>query len=276
MEIDLSLLCGYFKGEPQDDDPHQVGIDGELDLPRITGETGVSLRFGVLDDALGFGGHEVANADALFPSAGVVPFGLERIGGFVEEAVVGGDHAPLRAVHEHSHAAEVGFELVAERADEIGADQADSAAEDFGMDGVVDEGADGLAGGRDGLDHAHAGVVEFRSVVVVGDFSLGFAGGDLEVSGLQVVEGLIDGDGGLIADEVHVLEIARGFAVEAGEAVAVRGAVRVGRADENVVGGDAGNLLMNAGAQDGGEPEEIELDDGDFGFALLEDHGAGV
>jgi AraC-like DNA-binding protein len=27
-----------------------------------------------------------------------------------EIAVVGGDHAPLRAVHEHAHAAQVGFE----------------------------------------------------------------------------------------------------------------------------------------------------------------------
>ena len=78
--------------------------------------------------------------------------------------------------------------------------------------------------------------------------------------------------GGLIADEVHVLEVARGLAVEAGEAVAVRGAVRVRRADEDVVGGDAGNLLVNARAKDGGEPEQVELDDGDFGFALLEDH----
>ena len=144
------------------------------------------------------------------------------------------------------------------------------------MNGVVDEGADRLAGGRDGLDHAHARIVKFRSVVVVGDFSLGFAGGDLELSGLKVVEGLIDGHGGLIADEVHVLEIARRFAVEAGKAVTVRSAVRVGRADEDVVGRDAGNLLVNAGAQDRGEPEQIELDDGDFGFALLEDHGAGV
>ena len=121
-------------------------IDGELDLSGITGETGVGLRFGVLDDALGFGGHELADAEAFFPGAGVVPFGFERIGGLVEPAVVGGDHAPLRAIHEHAHAAEVGFELVAERADEVGADQADSVAEDFGMDGVVDQRADGLAG----------------------------------------------------------------------------------------------------------------------------------
>ena len=95
------------------------------------------------------------------------------------------------------------------------------------------------------------------------------------MSGLQVVEGLIDGDRGLIADEVHVLEIARGFAVEAGEAVAIRGAVRVGRADEDVVGGDAGNLLMNARGEDGWKPEEVKLDDGNFGFTLLKDHGAG-
>ena len=132
-----------------------------------------------------------------------------------------------------------------------------------------------LPSGVIGLDHAHPRVVEFRSVVVVGDLSLGFAGGDLELRGLKVVERLVDGDGGLIADEVHVLEIARGLAVEAGEAVAVGRAVRVGRADEDVVGRDAGDLLVNAGAQHGGKPEQVELHDGDFGFALLEDHGAG-
>ena len=71
----------------------------------------------------GFGGHELANADAFFPGARVVPFGFERIGGFVEAAIVGRDHAPLRTIHEHAHAAEVGFEFVAKRADEIGADQ---------------------------------------------------------------------------------------------------------------------------------------------------------
>ena len=75
-----------------------------------------------------------------------MPLGLERIGRLVEEAVVGGDHAALRAVHEHPHAAEVGFELVAQRADEVGADEADAVAEHFGMDGVVDERADRLAG----------------------------------------------------------------------------------------------------------------------------------
>jgi hypothetical protein len=33
---------------------------------------------------------------------------------------------------------------------------------------------------------------------------------------------------------------------------------------------------MNPGAKDGGEPEKVELDNRDFGFTLLEDHGAGV
>ena len=40
--------------------------------------------------------------------------------------------------------------------------------------------------------------------------------------------------------------------------------------------GMRGHLLVNAGAQDGGEPEQVELHDSHFGFALLEDHGAGV
>ena len=97
----------------------------------------------------------------------------------------------------------------------------------------------------------------------------------LRWAGLQVVERLVDGDGGLVADEVHVLEVARGFAVEAGEAVAVGGAVRVRRADEDIVGRDARYLLMNARGQDGGKPQQIELNDGDFGVALLKDHRPG-
>jgi hypothetical protein len=34
------------------------------------------------------------------------------------------------------------------------------------------------------------------------------------VSGLQVIERLIDGNGGTIADKIHVLQVGRGFAVE--------------------------------------------------------------
>src|SRR5262249_44037469 len=103
-------------------------------------------------------------------------------------------------------------------------------------------------------------------------FSFSFASGDLQMSDLQIVEGLIDGCGRLIADEVHELQVARCIAVWAGEAVAIRSAVCVGRTDQNVVNRNPRNLLMNAGAKDRGKPEQIELHDSDFRFALLKDH----
>ena len=159
VEIDLSLLYGYFNGDSKMMIHIKSESTGNLTSSSITGESGVRLRLGVLDDALGFGGHELANAEALLPGAGVVPFGLERIGRLVEEAVIGSNHAPLCAIHEHRHAAEVGFELIAERPDEIGAHQTDSVAEDFGMNGIVDQRANRLAGRGDGLDNAHARVV---------------------------------------------------------------------------------------------------------------------
>ena len=52
--------------------------------------------------------------------------------------------------------------------------------------------------------------------------------------------------------------------------------MRVRRADQDVLGRNARHLLVHTVAQDRGEPEQVELHDGDFGFALLEDHGAGV
>src|SRR5262245_6220869 len=97
----------------------------------------------------------------------------------IELAVIGCDHSALCAVHEHSHPAQVGFEPVAEWADEIRTDQSDSIAQDLGMNRVVNDRADRLASRRNGLDNAHARIVEFWSVVVVGNLSLGVAGGDL-------------------------------------------------------------------------------------------------
>src|SRR5262245_51756584 len=124
------------------------------------------------------------------------------------------------------------------------------------MDGVVDQCADRLARRRDCLDDAHRRIVEFWSVVVVGNFSFSFASGDLQMSDLQMVEGLMDGGGGLMAGEVHELQVARCSAVWAGEAVAIRSAVCVGRPDQNVVSKYPRNLLMNAGAKDRGKPEQ--------------------
>lgn len=180
-------------------------------MESLAGEFGIGLRFGILDDSLCFGGHEPTDPQTFFPCSGIGPFGLQWVGRFLQISVVGGDHASLRTVHEHSHPAEIGFELIAEWSDEVGADDARTGSEDFGMEGVVHQSPDRLAFGCDRLNDAHARVIQFGSVVVVGNFSLCFSGGDFEMCGLKLVDCLVQGDGRLIADEVHVLRFPEVF-----------------------------------------------------------------
>ena len=92
------------------------------------------------------------------------------------------------------------------------------------MDGVVDQRGDGLALRTLRLDHVHAPVVEVGCVVVVGDLALGLAGSDLDPCGLEAVDGLVDREGGLVTDEIQVLEVAGVSPLAVGEGVAFRSA----------------------------------------------------
>ena len=125
------------------------------------------------------------------------------------------------------------------------------------------------------LDHAHAPVVEVGCVVVVGDLALGLAGGDLDRCGLEAVDRLVDGLGGLVADEVHVLEVAGVSPLAVGEGVAFRSAVGVGRADQDVLGRDPADLGAHPVAQHRGEPEQVERHDGHGNIALAKDDRPG-
>jgi hypothetical protein len=184
---------------------------------------------------------------------------------------------PLRAVHEDRLATGLCFDFVAQRPDEIGADQTDAVPQHFGMDRVIHQRGDGLAVGADRLNHAHPRVVEFGGVIVVGDLSLGGAGGDFQLGWFQTVERGVEGLGGFRADEIHVFEVAGVPAARRrnGERVAIGSAVRVRRADENIPRGNARHLRPHAVAQDRGKPEQVKSHHAHRDFPLAEDDRAG-
>ena len=99
------------------------------------------------------------------------------------------------------------------------------------MDRVVDQRGEWLAVAANRLHHAAARVVQLRRVIIVGDLPVGLAGGDLQRRRLQPGDRLVDRLGGLVADEVEIVEVGVGAAFAIGEAVAVGRAVRVRRAD---------------------------------------------
>ena len=99
----------------------------------------------------------------------------------------------------------------------------------------------------------------------------GFAGGNLEGGRLQIVDRGIDGLGRLVADEVHVLQIAGVPTVAIGESVAIRRAVRVRRADEDVVRGNKLHPRTDPVAEHGRKAEHVQGHHGDGSFALAKD-----
>ena len=106
----------------------------------------------------------------------------------------------------------------------------------------------------DRLDDAHPPVVEIGSIVVVGDFPLGLAGGDLDRRRLESVDCFIQGLGGLVADEIHVLEIAGVPPFAVGKRVTIGSAMRVGRSDQDVIGRNAADLARTRSPSTDGKP----------------------
>ena len=123
--------------------------------------------------------------------------------------------------------------------------------------------ATGLAVRRFGLDHAHPLVVECRCVIVVGDFSVGFAGGNLDHARLEMVDRLVEGGGRLVANKIHVFEVARVSAASVGKTVAVGSAVRVRAANEDVVFRNPRHFRPHAVGQHAGKPNHVDADDSD-------------
>ncbi len=238
----------------------------------MAGELRVLLNRRVFDDPLRLVGHQVADPQALLPGAGIVPFRLLRIARFVEQAVVRRDHASLSPVHENRHAAGQLFQPIAKRADEIGAEIAGFGPQHLGMDRVIDERRHRLPGGRLGTDHAHPLVVELRSVIVVRNFSPRLVGGDFDRAGLQVVDRLVQRRRRLVADEVHVFEVAAVSAAAIGKAVAIRSTVRVGAADEDVVLCNPRHFGPHAVSQDSRKADHVDAHDTDGGRTVFKDN----
>ena len=167
----------------------------------------------------------------------------------VQVAVVGSDHSSLGAVQEERRPARGRFDLLAKRANEVGAEDADVVAQDLWMNRVIDERGDCFALWAGCLDDAHPPIIKVGRIVVVGDFPLGFARGNLDGGRLKAVDRFVDGLGGFVADEVHVLEVACVPAVAVRECVAIGSAMRVGRADQNMIGRDAADFRTDAISQ---------------------------
>lgn len=164
------------KGGVFDDAEHVFAFDGEFYLTGGDVEPGIFLDWCVVDNANGFFGKEVADADAFLP-------GLDIFSVFA--AAVCRDHAALGTVHKDAFAAAESFDAVVERADEVRRHEAGSGAQNFGVNRVVHESNERLSGGIDELHNVCAGIVEFWGVIVVSNFSVRASGCDSDGGGLK-------------------------------------------------------------------------------------------
>ncbi len=195
-----------------------------------------------------------------------------RIPRLIQVAIVGRDHSPLGAVHEQGRTPGLSFDLLAKRPDQVRAEDADAVAQDFRMDRVVDERGDRLAAGADRLDDAHPPVIQVGRVIVVGDLPLRLAGGDLDPGRLESVDRLVDGLRRLVADEIHVVQVAGVSTLAIGERIAIGGAMRVRGADDDVRGRDATDLRPHTIPEHRRKPEQVQRHHGHGRVALAEHH----
>jgi len=163
----------------------------------------------------------------------------------------------LRAIHEYRAAAAFSFHFIAERADQIRAQNSLIRTDYFRMNGVIDQRGEWFAVDANGLDDMTPRVVELFGVIVVGDFSFGFAGGDFEGGGLQLSDRFIDRFGHAIANEVEVFKISREPAFAVRETVTVRRAVSMSRANQNVFGHNRFDLCSRLVCQHRGKAKKV-------------------
>src|SRR5213596_3068120 len=86
-------------------------------------------------------------------------------------AIISGDHASLRAVHEKANACALVPQSVVKRADQVRTANALTGSDHFRVHGVIDERGQRLARGVDSLDNVAAGIVEAFRVIIVCDLS---------------------------------------------------------------------------------------------------------
>src|SRR5439155_8975590 len=87
---------------------------------------------------------------------------------------------------------------------------------------------------------------------------LGFAGGDLQFRRLEFRHRLTDRFGNLRADAFQIFLVAGRASLAVGESVTIRRAVRVSRADQNILGRDPLDCRARLVSQPRGEPEKVD------------------
>src|SRR5207244_12832901 len=148
------------------------------------------------------------------------------------------------------------------RADQVRTQDARVGTEHFGMNGVIDERREWLAVRANRLDDVTARVVELFGVVVEGDFPFRLTGRYLQARWPQFSERLVNGVGDAIANEVNVFQIRGKLSFVIGKPVAIRRAVRVCRANQNVLRWDALHFGAGMVAEHGRKAEKIGANDG--------------
>ncbi len=163
----------------------------------------------------------------------------------------------MGAVHKYARPASVLRKAVVQRPDEIWTAYANAIAQHFRMDRVIDQRGDGLAGSVQRLDDMTARIVQLRRIIVVGDFPFRLARRDFQSCRLEFRDGLMDRLGHARANQLQIFWIAGGAALAVRETVAIRGAVSVCGADQDVGWRDVLDRGAHAVAQHGGEPKKI-------------------
>ena len=89
-----------------------------------------------------------------------------------------------------------------------------------------------------------------------------------------MVERVIEGLGRLVADELHVVQIAGVTPLSIGESITIGRAVGVCRANQDVLGRDAADSLADAVAQDARKTDVIDAQDADRDVPFAQDDGS--
>ena len=105
-------------------------------------------------------------------------------------------------------------------------------------------------------------IIQLLGVIVVGDLSFGFIGGDFQNGRLQLARGFVNGFGHFRANAVQIFQIHSRSPLLIRKAVAVRCAMRVGCTDQNILRRNSLNLRTCLVPEQGRESQEIRTYNG--------------
>ena len=166
----------------------------------------------------------------------------------------------MGAVHEDSRPATLFRQALVQRPDQVRAANAGPASQHLGVDRVIDERGDRLARSVHCLDHMTARIVQLLGVVVVGNLPFGLAGGNLEPRRLEVGGSFVERLGHPGAHQFQILLVPCGAARAVREAITIRRAMRVRRANQNVLRRNLLHRRPHPVAQRGGKAEKVRAD----------------